>query len=94
MVTTQRFLEFSPRKLGKWNPNLTNMFFKGVETTNSFSDFPFQLGDVPFQWRFNSSPLKHVGWIGWKTSLSYWGQVSFQGRTVKLWDEYHLLESF
>ncbi len=33
VVATQRFLEFSPRKLGKWS-NLTIMFFKWVETTN------------------------------------------------------------
>ena len=31
--------------------------------------------------KFNSSPLKMDGW---KTILSYWGPVSFQGRTVKL----------
>ena len=31
--------------------------------------------------KFNSSPLKNGGW---KTSLSYWVSVTFQGRTVKL----------
>ena len=31
--------------------------------------------------KFNSSPLKMDGW---KTSLSYWVSVTFQGRTVKL----------
>ena len=37
------------------------------------------LGLVPP--KFNSSPLKNGGW---KTSLSYWVSVTFQGRTVKL----------
>ena len=37
------------------------------------------IGDTP--WKFNSSPLKNGGW---KTSLSYWVSVTFQGRTVKL----------
>ena len=31
--------------------------------------------------KFNSSPLKKGGW---KTHLSSWGSVTFQGRTVKL----------
>ena len=31
--------------------------------------------------KFNSSPLKNGGW---KTSLSYWGLVTFQGQTVSL----------
>ena len=31
--------------------------------------------------KFNSLPLKNGGW---KTSLSYWVSVTFQGRTVKL----------
>ena len=31
--------------------------------------------------KFNSSPLKNDGW---KTSLSYWDSVTFQGRAVKL----------
>ena len=31
--------------------------------------------------KFNSSPLKNGGW---KTSLSHWVSVTFQGRTVEL----------
>ena len=31
--------------------------------------------------KFNSSPLKNAGW---KTILSYWVSVTFQGRAVKL----------
>ena len=31
--------------------------------------------------KFNSSPFKNGGW---KTILSYWGPVTFQGRAVKL----------
>ena len=34
--------------------------------------------------KFNSSPLKNGGW---KTSLSYWVSVTFQGRAVKLPDD-------
>lgn len=30
--------------------------------------------------KFNSSPLRNGGW---KTILSYWGPVTFQGRKVK-----------
>ena len=33
--------------------------------------------------KFNSSPLKNGGW---KTILSYWVSVAFQGQTVKLQD--------
>ena len=35
--------------------------------------------------KVNSSPLKNGGW---KTSLSYWVSVTFEGRTVQLWVGY------
>ena len=41
--------------------------------------------------KFNCLPLKHGGW---KTSLSYWVSVTFQGRAVKLRRVHELLDSF
>ena len=66
-----------PKNRGIWPPKL---MVKIMENPIKMDDLevPLFLETPP---EFNSSPLKNAGW---KTILTYWVLVTFQGRAVKL----------
>ncbi len=77
VVATQTFLEFSPRKLGRWS-NWTSMFFKGVGKNHQLAyDFRREgascgsLDESQMFWAFMHT-LAHLRWWPCSCNLPLW----------------------